>query len=114
MEPAGGNMPNMPGMAHDQSALSSSTEGSANAATVEVSSKGFTPDHVMLKAGVPARLTFIRMDAQNCATEITLPDYNIRRVLPLHQPVVIEFTPRKGEITFTCGMNMLSGKVIGQ
>jgi len=83
-------------------------------ATVEVSSKGFTPTSVTLKAGVPARLTFIRKDERNCGDEILLPDYDIRRELPLNRPVTIEFTPRTGEVSFTCGMKMLRGKVIGQ
>jgi RND family efflux transporter MFP subunit len=88
--------------------------GGANEATVEVSSKGFTPNSVSLKAGVPAKLIFIRKDTKNCATEVVLPDYGIKRTLPLNQPVVIEFTPKPGEITFACGMNMLSGKVIAR
>lgn len=83
-------------------------------ATVEVSAEGFTPPSVTLKAGVPARLTFIRKDEQNCGNEILLPDYDIRRELPLNQPVTIEFTPRTGEISFTCGMNMLRGKVVAR
>jgi plastocyanin domain-containing protein len=42
-----------------------------------------------------------------------LPDYGIRRTLPLDEPVVIEFTPEKaGELTFSCGMGMLRGSVI--
>lgn len=84
----------------------------ANEATIEVSSKGFTPPSASLQAGMPARLTFIRKDTDNCATEIVLPEYGIRKSLPLNQPVVIEFTPRKGDLAFACGMNMLSGKVL--
>jgi RND family efflux transporter MFP subunit len=97
--------PSMPGMDHTSGAFT-------NQATVEVSSKGFTPASVSLRAGIPARLVFIRKDTQNCATEIVLPDYQIRKALVLNQPVVIEFTPRRGEVAFTCNMNMLSGKVV--
>ena len=106
-------MANMPGMTVSP-AKPASPIGGASVATVEVSSKGFTPDSVTLKAGVPARLTFIRKDAQNCGTEITMPEYGIRKPLPLNQPVVLEFTPHKGEIKFVCGMGMLKGKVLGQ
>jgi plastocyanin domain-containing protein len=33
---------------------------------------------------------------------------NIKRALPLNEPVVIEFTPpaKSGEIAFACGMKM--------
>jgi hypothetical protein len=84
----------------------------ANEARIEVSSKGFTPARASLQAGIPARLTFIRTDTDNCATEIVVPEYGIRKPLPLKQQVVIEFTPRKGDLAFACGMNMLSGKVL--
>jgi plastocyanin domain-containing protein len=41
------------------------------------------------------------------------PSLNIRRSLPLNEPVVIEFTPNKsGEIGFVCGMNMLRGTAV--
>ena len=38
---------------------------------------------------------------------------NIKRALPLNQPVDIEFTPEKpGDIAFVCGMGMLSGTFV--
>lgn len=86
----------------------------ANEATVEVSSRGFTPDRLTVRAGVPARVTFVRKDEQNCGQEVLLPEYGIRKALPLNQPVTIEFTPRKGELEFTCGMKMLRGKVVAR
>ena len=96
----------MPGMDHAAS--------DANTATVTVSSQGFKPASVSLRANVPAKLTFLRTDDKNCATEVVLPEYGLRRAMPLNRPVTLEFTPRKGNITFTCGMNMLSGKVVAQ
>jgi plastocyanin domain-containing protein len=42
---------------------------------------------------------------------VVFPSLNIKRALPLNEPVVIEFTPAKtGE--FACGMNMLKGVVV--
>ena len=64
--------------------------------------------------GVPTRVTFTRKTDATCGTEVLFPDYNIKKALPLNQAVVVEFTPRKGEIKFTCGMNMLQGKVVAQ
>ena len=82
-------------------------------ARVVLNEQGYQPGSVNLRAGVPARLTFVREVEATCGTEIVLADYGIKRALPLHQPVVIEFTPAKtGEFTFACGMNMLHGKLV--
>lgn len=81
-------------------------------ATVEINSKGFEPSSLKLKAGVPAKVTFVRKTDETCAKEVVIKDYNIERKLPLNEPVTVEFTPRKGEFTFACGMNMVKGKLI--
>jgi len=47
-------------------------------------------------------------------TEVTIPSLNIKRALPLNQPVDVEFTPAKGEIGFVCGMGMLKGTIVVQ
>ena len=82
-------------------------------ATVSVGAQGYEPARVHLRAGVPARLTFVRTTDQTCGTEIVFPSLDIRRALPLGTPIVIEFTPaRAGELAFTCGTNMLNGTVV--
>lgn len=83
--------------------------------TVRVTQRGFEPETLRLRRGVQARITFLRTTDQTCATEIVLPDFGIGRSLPLNQPVVITLTPKtKGEFSFTCGMNMMRGKLIVQ
>jgi len=85
------------------------------AAKIAVTEKGFEPDKVSLRASVPARLTFVRTTDQTCGTEVVFPAFNIKRALPLNQPVVIEFTPSKtGDVAFACGMGMLKGMVAVQ
>lgn len=82
---------------------------------VEIGAKGFQPTSIKLRRGVRTRLTFLRTTDATCAKEIVLPDFDIRRALPLNQPVVITFTPRKrGPLTFACGMNMMRGQLIVQ
>ena len=77
--------------------------------------KGYEPAKVMVRAGEPARITFVRTTDKTCSTEVVFPSLNIRRSLPLNEPVVIEFTPEKsGEIGFVCGTNMLRGTVVVQ
>lgn len=82
---------------------------------VTVSEQGFEPARLMLRVGVPSRVTFVRTTDATCATEIAIPALNIKRALPLNQPVEVDFTPEKpGDIAFACGMGMLSGSFVVQ
>jgi cobalt-zinc-cadmium efflux system membrane fusion protein len=82
---------------------------------ITVSEKGFEPSSVALRAGVPARLTFVRTTDATCATEVVIPSLNIERARPLNEPVTIEFTPAKpGDVAFACGMSMFSGTLVIQ
>jgi RND family efflux transporter MFP subunit len=82
---------------------------------VLVTETGYEPARVTMHVGTPGRITFVRTTDKTCGTEVVFPSLNIRRALPLNQPVAIEFTPRSaGELTFACGMNMLRGAVVVQ
>lgn len=84
-------------------------------AKILVTAKGFEPARVSLKAGSPARLTFLRTTDKTCGTEVVFPSLNIKRALPLNEPVAIDFTPAKrADVAFACGMNMLEGVVVVQ
>jgi RND family efflux transporter MFP subunit len=93
---------------------SSATETApvAQQAKIIITEQSFEPSKVAFRAGVPARLTFVRTTDKTCATEVAFPSLNIRRALPLNELVQIDFTPAKpGEIGFSCGMNMLRGTI---
>lgn len=80
---------------------------------VVVSDRGFEPARVNLKAGVPARLEFIRTSDRTCATEVVFPALGIRKPLPLDQPVTIDIPAREaGEVAFACGMDMMKGVAV--
>ncbi len=80
---------------------------------VVVNEKGYEPAKVTLRTGAPARITFLRTTDKTCGTEVVFPSLNIKRALPLNEPVAIEFTPQKtGDIAFGCGMNMLKGFIV--
>ncbi len=80
---------------------------------VVINEQGYSPGSFRLRKGVPARVTFLRTTDRTCGTEIVIPSYGINRSLPLDQSVSVFFTPRKsGEFGFTCGMNMMHGKII--
>jgi plastocyanin domain-containing protein len=74
---------------------------------------GYSPDRIVVRKGVPVRLNFYRDETESCSEEVVFGDFRIARHLPPFQTTSIEFTPDKaGEFTFTCGMNMMRGKLI--
>ena len=82
-------------------------------ARVVINEQGYSRTSINLRRGVPTRITFLRQTDETCATEIVIPDYGIRRTLPLNVAIAVSFTPKKsGEVGFTCGMNMHRGKLI--
>ena len=86
---------------------------SVQSVTVKITGKGYEPKSLMLKRDVPAVITFIRQAEKTCGTEVMIPEYKISQSLPLNKPIKVKFTPTKsGELKFTCGMDMLRGKLI--
>ncbi len=84
-------------------------------ARVQITANGYEPASLRLRRGIPARITFLRTTDATCAKEVVIVNYGINKNLPLNRPVVVSFTPRKaGEFGFTCGMNMMRGKLIVQ
>ncbi|MGH9315635.1 MAG: cupredoxin domain-containing protein [Thermoanaerobaculia bacterium] len=73
---------------------------------------GYTPDLIVVRRDVPLKLTFDRRESNPCSDEVVLPEFQIRRSLPAHQKTVVEVVPKRtGEFPFSCGMNMLHGKI---
>lgn len=84
-------------------------------ARVKITERGFEPYVLKFRRGVRARITFLRTTDATCAKEVVFPELGIKRELPLNQPVAITLTPsKKGELSFTCGMNMMRGSLIVQ
>ena len=87
----------------------------AQTAKVLINEQGYSRTSIILRRGVLTRITFLRQTDSTCATELVISEYGITRALPLNTPVVVSFTPkRSGEFGFTCGMNMMRGKLIVQ
>ena len=73
---------------------------------------GYKPGMIKIKKGKPVTLTFIRKDSNPCLEEIIVPDYKIKKYLPLNTPVSVTFSPNQiGKTEFHCGMNMYKGKI---
>jgi plastocyanin domain-containing protein len=80
---------------------------------VAVTKDGFAPSRFTVRKNIPVRLRFIRKVEVTCATDFVIFDYDIKRELPLNEPLIVEFTPEKaGTISFACGMNMQRGKIV--
>src|SRR5688500_4838605 len=74
---------------------------------------GYSPDVIVVKKGHPVRLDFYRDETASCSEQVVFGDFGIARDLPAYKTTSIEFTPEKtGEFPFTCGMNMMRGRVI--
>lgn len=74
--------------------------------------KGYKPNRVIVNAGIPVRLKFLRKDANPCLKQVILPDFDLAVDLSLDQITPVEFTPQHpGEYRFTCGMGMFQGVV---
>ena len=82
---------------------------------VAVTQNGFEPATIKVNAGQPVRLVVTRKVERTCATDVVVKEYGIRKALPLNQPVVVRFTPRKtGTIRYACAMDMVAGQLIAE
>lgn len=80
---------------------------------VDVGASGYTPAEITAAAGTDIRLVFTRTSDEGCGQEVVFPDLDIRRDLPLSQPVWVDVTtPASGRVAFTCGMAMYQGAVV--
>lgn len=101
--------PAQPQQAHSQSGAVIKIQ----TVNITVTKDGFTPSSFTVHKNIPVRLTFVRKVEVTCATDVVIPDFDIKRELPLNEPVIVEFTPEKaGTINFACGMNMQRGKIV--
>lgn len=74
---------------------------------------GYTPDVIVVEAGKPVRLNFVRQESASCSEMVLLPAFGKSAKLPEGTTVPIEFLPKeRGEFEFACQMGMFRGKVI--
>jgi len=74
---------------------------------------GYTPDVIVVQAGKPVRLNFLRQESASCSEMVLLPAFNKSAQLPEGQTVPVEFLPKEpGEYEFACQMGMFRGKLV--
>lgn len=82
---------------------------------IKVSGAEYQPASVIVKKGEPVRLQFTRDEKPTCGDVIVIPALDIKEEIPANDMVSIDITPDKtGDLEFTCGMNMLKGKIVVQ
>lgn len=74
---------------------------------------GYKPENIKIKNGKTTKLIFERRDSNSCLEEIVIPDFKIKKYLPLNEKVEISLSPTKiGTYQTHCGMGMFHGKII--
>ena len=74
---------------------------------------GYSPSTITLKKGQPVELTFTRKEKSGCGGTVVIKSLNMSKDVASGKSVTFKFTPKKaGDISFTCGMGMLQGKLI--
>lgn len=87
----------------------------AGAIKIDVTSNGFEPSQVSVARGQTVKLAFNRKDDGNCGSEVVFTKLNVKKDLPAGKTTVVEITPTEaGDLAFTCGMDMLKGKLVVQ
>jgi len=79
---------------------------------MELSYRGYNPNVLYVKKGIPVRWIIDVKQMSGCTDEIHMDKFNIKKPLQVGENV-IEFTPTEvGEIKFSCWMKMVWGKFI--
>jgi plastocyanin domain-containing protein len=74
---------------------------------------GYIPSVISIPVNKKTTLNFVRKDPSSCLEEVVLPEFKIRKYLPMNQSTPISITPKeKGTYEISCGMNMFHGKII--
>lgn len=82
---------------------------------INISGMDYTPASVNVTKGEKVRLRFHLDDKPTCGQTVVFPELNIKKDVPVNGSSFVDLTAEKtGDINFTCGMNMMKGKVVVQ
>lgn len=80
---------------------------------MEVTEKGFQPSSINVKPATDVTLNITRKTNSTCATQIKVPSNKITEDLPLNKEIKVHLGKlNKGEVRFSCGMDMVTGVII--
>lgn len=77
---------------------------------INITSGGYDPRYIRVKAGQPVKLTLRSKDAYSCALAFRLPEFKISTFLEANDEKSFLLTPTvKGTYTYACSMGMYTG-----
>lgn len=77
-----------------------------------IDARGYSPNVIRVKKGLPVNLKLISKDAFSCASAFRIPSLGISKNLKPNDTQTITFTPEKeGKIAFSCAMGMYTGTI---
>ena len=85
-------------------------EGAVQRISVDVSTGAYEPSVITAKAGVPLEITFGQ--GGGCLASVLVPDFGIDQDLTQGGAVVKLPAMKAGEYQFSCGMQMVFGKIV--
>lgn len=81
-------------------------------AEIVITARGYSPNYIKVKKGLPVTLTLRSKDAFSCASAFRIPSLGISKNLAPNGVETISFTPqREGKIPFSCSMGMYRGVI---
>lgn len=81
-------------------------------AQIEITSRGYNPNYIRVKKGLPVTLTLTSHDAYSCASAFRIPSLGISKNLKPNDSQLVTFTPtQEGKIAFSCSMGMYRGVI---
>jgi plastocyanin domain-containing protein len=99
----------------EATATSSAAASSDGSVAIKVDATGYHPAEASAPAGKHVKLVFTRTTDDGCGQQLVFPDLDIRKDLPLNQPVTVDVTmPASGKIAFACGMDMYRGSIVAK
>lgn len=91
--------------------LAALDENGVQEVLMDVTASQYKPKTTTLKVNVPVKLKLNSIDAAGCIQVFTIPQYNIKKLLPRNGTEEITFTPTKtGALPFSCAMGMYTGQ----
>jgi len=87
-------------------------EGSVQRVSVDLSTGAYVPSVITAKAGIPLEIAFGQ--GNGCLASVLVPDFGIDQDLTQGGAVVKLPAMKAGEYQFSCGMQMVFGKIVVQ
>ena len=79
---------------------------------MSVTSRGFEPNVLKIKRGVPVKWVIKGDQISSCTNKIIVPSLNISKNIGSGNNIVTFFPEKSGEIPFSCWMGMVRGKFV--